>query len=79
MEKGSNLTPGEGVTGQRAWQPDQILTVAEVAELLRVPISWVYDHVRGEGIDRLPHIKLGKYVRFRASAIREWLEHRQGA
>jgi excisionase family DNA binding protein len=58
---------------------DRILTVPEVAEMLRVPVSWVYEHVRCDGEDRLPHFKLGKYVRFHASAIREWLRDRGGA
>jgi len=55
---------------------DRILTVPEVAEMLRVPKSWVYDHVRCDGEDRLPYFKLGKYVRFHLSAIREWLRER---
>jgi excisionase family DNA binding protein len=49
--------------------PDLIglMTVAEVAALLKVSRSWVYEHTRLRGkpcSDRLPHIKLGKYVRF---------------
>lgn len=60
-------------------EPDRILTVQEVAEMLRVPVSWVYEHVRREGSDRLPHFKLGKYVRFRASAISAWLAQRSEA
>ncbi len=55
---------------------DRILTVPEVAEMLRVPVSWVYEHVRSDGEDRLPHFKLGKYLRFHTSAIREWLRDR---
>ena len=52
---------------------DRILTVAEVAALLRVPKSWVYEHVRPGANPRLPHFKLGKYVRFRQSNIETFL------
>ena len=47
--------------------PDEnevLLTVRDVAERLRVPVSWVYEHVRPDCRDPIPHVKLGKYVRF---------------
>jgi excisionase family DNA binding protein len=72
-------TPLDNSQADARSQPDRILTVQEVAEMLRVPVSWVYERVRRDGSDRLPHFKLGKYVRFRASAISEWLEHRSEA
>ena len=68
----------EDSRGQVLPEVDQILTVPEVAEMLRVPVSWVYEHVRSDGEDRLPHFKLGKYVRFHASALRAWLQDRRG-
>jgi excisionase family DNA binding protein len=51
-----------------------LLTVHEVAALLRVPVSWVYDHVRPGCPDPLPHLKLGKYVRFSGADIRAYLQ-----
>jgi excisionase family DNA binding protein len=45
-----------------------LLTVAEVAELLRVPKSWVYGH-----LERLPTVRLGRYVRFRRAEIEMFL------
>lgn len=51
-----------------------LLTVSEVAELLRVPVSWVYERTRRRGDERLPHIKVGKYLRFRLSEIARFLE-----
>ena len=48
---------------------DTLLTVAEVAELLRVPVSWVYERTRRRGSDQIPHLKLGKYLRFSRSAL----------
>jgi len=53
---------------------DELLTVEEVAQWLKVPKSWVYDRTRFRGSGRLPFIKLGKYVRFEAGAIRAFLE-----
>ena len=57
---------------------DTLLTVAEVAELLRVPVGWVYGRARRRSIDRLPHLKLGKYLRFSESEIANWLERIRG-
>jgi excisionase family DNA binding protein len=61
--------PSPMLTGTEA-----LLTVREVAELLRVPVSWVYERTRRRGIERLPHLKVGKYVRFRLSEIEGYLE-----
>lgn len=52
----------------------ELLTVAEIASVLKVPVSWVYERTRRSGGDRIPHIKLGKYLRFRWAAVREWLD-----
>ena len=52
---------------------EDLMTVDEVAALLKVPKSWVYDRSRLQGRDQIPHLKLGKYLRFEESAIREWL------
>ena len=55
----------------------ELLTVDEVAALLKVSKSWVYEHTRSRGTpraERLPHIKVGKYVRFDACALRTFIE-----
>ena len=54
-------------------KPELLLTVTEVARLLRVPPSWVYGRTRRRGSERLPHIKMGKYLRFRAAEIQQYL------
>ena len=51
-----------------------LLTVEDVAELLRVPVSWVYERTRLRGVDRLPGFRLGKYWRFREAEVISWLE-----
>jgi excisionase family DNA binding protein len=57
----------------RVPEPDGLLTVQEVAEILRVPVSWVYERTRRRGNEQLPHIKLGKYLRFRRTDVLGWL------
>ena len=54
-----------------------LLTVEEVAELLKVPTSWVYERTRRRGLDRLPGFRLGKYWRFEEGEIRNWLERQR--
>ena len=56
---------------------DELLTVGDVAALLKVSKSWVYEHTRSRALpaaERLPHLKIGKYVRFDARAVRAFLE-----
>jgi excisionase family DNA binding protein len=49
---------------------DRLLTADEVAELFRVTRGWIYAETRA---GRIPHLRLGRYVRYRESAIREWM------
>jgi excisionase family DNA binding protein len=60
----------------------ELLTVADVAALLKVSKSWVYEHTRARSTprsDRLPHIKIGKYLRFDPQLVRTFLERRTAA
>lgn len=50
-----------------------LLTVDEVAAMLRVPKSWVYGRTSGEG-EPIPFLKIGRHLRFRRAAILEWVE-----
>ncbi|HZT69088.1 MAG TPA: helix-turn-helix domain-containing protein [Terriglobia bacterium] len=60
--------------GEFRTEPERLLTVREVAELLSVPRTWVYERTRQRGVNRLPHLKMGKYVRFRLSDVQAYLE-----
>ena len=60
--------------GQTPPDGDEFLTVEEVAALLKVPQSWVYLHTRRRGKLMLPHIKIGKYLRFYESDVWSFLE-----
>jgi excisionase family DNA binding protein len=49
---------------------DALLTAGEVAELLQVTKAWVYAETRA---NRIPHVPLGRYVRYRRSAVLQWI------
>jgi excisionase family DNA binding protein len=54
----------------------EVLTVSEVAGLLKVPQSSIYEWTRYRGSNRnapLPHRKIGKYLRFLRVEVDEWL------
>jgi excisionase family DNA binding protein len=59
--------------GVRADVRDELLTVNDMATWLKVPRSWVYERTRRRRPDRLPFVKLGKYVRFERGAVLEYL------
>lgn len=45
------------------------LTIDEAAALIRVPKSWLYERTRTNAV---PHIKLGKYLRFDQQEFLAW-------
>ena len=45
------------------------LTIDEAAALIRVPKSWLYERTR---TNTVPHIKLGKYLRFDQQEFLAW-------
>ena len=48
-----------------------LLTAEQVAERLGVTKEWVWAQVRA---DQIPHVRLGRYRRFREEALERWLE-----
>jgi excisionase family DNA binding protein len=50
---------------------DPLMTAGEVALLLRVTTAWVYTQTRA---GHIPHVQLGRYVRYRRSAVVGWIE-----
>jgi|SRR5919108_2298885 excisionase family DNA binding protein len=63
-------------TGEK--ESNHLLTIQQVAELLHVPVSWVYGRTRKRSTQRLPDIRLGKYWRFREEEIHRWIESQRG-
>ncbi|HEX2711627.1 MAG TPA: helix-turn-helix domain-containing protein [Candidatus Acidoferrales bacterium] len=62
-------------TGQSfVFDASQLMTPQEVAECLRVPVSWVYEKTRRRSHDPLPTVRLGKYLRFHWPDVAAWLE-----
>ena len=62
-----------GVMAMSEWAGD-LMDVAETARVLNVPVSWVYGRTRRRGKERIPHIKLGKYLRFENTLVQEWVK-----
>jgi excisionase family DNA binding protein len=55
----------------------ELLTVEDVAALLKVPPSWVYERTRRRGVERIPGFRLGKYWRFKEGDVVAWLERQR--
>jgi Helix-turn-helix domain len=61
---------------------EEILTPQELAERLKVGVSWIYEQTRSRAGARneaysttpLPYRKMGKYLRFACSEVAESLE-----
>jgi excisionase family DNA binding protein len=60
-------------------QNKELLTVTELSNKLKVPVSWLYSRTRERGEGTIPKIRVGKYVRFDEAAVLEWLKGKQDA
>ena len=60
---------------------EEILTPTQVAARLQVKPSWVYEQTRERAevrnSDPLPHMKMGRYLRFDWKDVADWLERRK--
>jgi excisionase family DNA binding protein len=55
---------------------EPLIDIKELEKRLQLPRSWLYTQA---AIGYLPHYKVGKYLRFKASEVETWLEkHRRG-
>ena len=50
-----------------------LLKPEQAAEILNVPKSWLMDAARR---DAIPHVRLGKYVRFDQGELEQWWQNR---
>jgi excisionase family DNA binding protein len=67
-------------TGEEEYVEDHFLNVHEVANLLQVPVSWVYGRLRERSAEALPGYRVGKYWRFREQEIIAWVtSHKRGS
>jgi hypothetical protein len=55
-------------------EPEDILTPTQLAERLQVSLNWVYEKTRGrESANPMPHLKVGRYLRFLWPDICAWM------
>ena len=54
--------------------PPRLVDAAGAAELLGVPKSWVLAEARA---NRIPHVRLGRYVRFEPVELERWWRTRR--
>lgn len=56
----------------------EFLDCKQLAERWNVPETWIRERVRRRSADPLPHVRFGKYVRFRwgATELEEWAQRR---
>jgi len=69
-----HAAPIRAATVRNGGGESHLLTVGEVAQLLQVPVSWIYARTRHRSKDRLPGYRLGKYWRFDRGEILAWVE-----
>jgi excisionase family DNA binding protein len=62
-----SVLPGVSIEDEMS---GSLLTAGDVAELLGVPKSWVYEQSRA---GRIPTVTLGRYRRYRREAIEAWV------
>ena len=75
--KGQNDFTSNGVeltTPSPAPLSEPLLDAAAAARLLGVRPSWIYEAVRD---GRLPHVKIGRHIRFLRSDLEEWVLSRR--
>ncbi len=65
----SETSQGDRRAGER--RADHLLTATEVASILQVTPAWIYAQTRRNG---MPHVRLGRYVRYRRDTIEGWLD-----
>lgn len=70
--------PTESAQGVYAVFQYDSLNCAQLGAKLNMPETWVREHVRERVADPIPHLKLGKYVRFAwgSPELAAWLERR---
>ena len=56
---------------------EQLMSPEELAKKLSVPLSWIYDRTRASHPERIPHHKVGRYVRFSEAQVATYLELRK--
>ena len=53
---------------------EKLLTVKELSALLNVPASWIYARTARGSEKGIPHIRVGKYIRFTENEVVAYLK-----
>ncbi len=57
-------------------QGETLVGIDKIEEITGLPRSWLYS---ASAAGRVPHYKIGKYLKFSPSEVQRWLEsHRRG-
>jgi len=54
----------------------KLLTADQIAEILNVPKSWIYERTR-QGQGAIPFIRLGSYVRFNQEEVINFFKNKK--
>jgi excisionase family DNA binding protein len=55
-------------------EQQELITISELSQKLKVPVSWLYSRTRERGDRTIPLVRVGKYLRFNYEDVRQWLQ-----
>jgi hypothetical protein len=78
MENTNNWNPQPAIANSKARQTYDFVDSKELALRWTLPESWIREQVRARSTDPIPHVRFGKYVRFRwgSPELEQWAERR---
>ena len=58
-----------------------IIDSDELARRWNLPATWIREQTRSRALDPIPHLRMGRYVRFEYGSpdLAKWLERRHGS
>jgi predicted DNA-binding transcriptional regulator AlpA len=57
-------------------QQNDLKDITEMARILKVRKCWLYGQTRQRGKGTIPHLRLGKYLRFQPEDVIAWAAQR---
>ena len=79
-----HLSPGQRLgeareQAENARAPFELIDAPELARRWNLPASWIREQTRSRSIDPIPHLRLGRYVRFEWGSpdLEAWLTRRR--
>jgi excisionase family DNA binding protein len=65
--------PGDRPEAQHQAHRSALWDIADVSAYLQVPVSCIYKMTARRAVVRIPHIRIGRKLRFRQSDVDRWL------